>query len=223
MATARVASIPGYDFETVRFLQDRCQSALIQKVEDSNDPKFIRIKRLIKDAEYESALQLLNAMITHCEDNSSGPALDEVSMGESESPCTLQLRKQRQRCTIEQLLLTRAEVLLKKKRRVKARNDAQLCILKKPNFMPAYGLLSTIEYKRREYGQAEQALKLGFFMDSGNKVLIQKRNSLLSTFYPESAYVGPSAVNTQGCNLWQLYAKKNLQLLSMQQKNALIG
>jgi len=212
-ATATVPSIPGYDFKTVRNLQDQCQSALIHNMEDSNDPNFIRIKRLIKDAKYESALQLLDAMIAHCEDNSlnlSELDLNLTSLGESESPCT-----------IEQLLMTRADVHMKRKHRVKARNNAQLCILKKPNFMPAYHLLATIERRRKEYGQAELALRLGVHMSPGNKDLIQKRDSLLANFYPELPFMDSSRYNTRGSLIWQLYAKKNLELL--QQKNGLIG
>jgi len=154
-AMASVPSIPQFDFRTVRDLQDQCQSALIQKLEDSNDPNFMRIKTLVEDAEYESALQLLDAMIAHCEGNSSGPALNEVSISESVSSCT-----------IERLLLAKARVLLKMERLDSARRAAQLCILKKPNFMPAYGLLCRIEYEREEYDQAELALRLGLFMDS---------------------------------------------------------
>jgi len=154
-AMASVPSIPQFDFRTVRDLQDQCQSALIQKLEDSNDPNFMRIKTLVEDAEYESALQLLDAMIAHCEGNSSGPALNEVSISESVSSCT-----------IERLLLAKARVLLKMERLDSAQRAAQLCILKKPNFMPAYGLLCRIEYEREEYDQAELALRLGLFMDS---------------------------------------------------------
>ena len=84
---------------------------------------------------------------------------------------TRESRARQANTILAEAYLLRAKVHLKARNFVKARNDAQECIILRPSLMPAYLILSEAELNRRQYGRAEVALVLGRKFDPGNEDL----------------------------------------------------
>merc|ERR1719391_1029667 len=68
----------------------------------------------------------------------------------------------------------RAKAHFKANNFVKAKYDAQIAIQLRPNWIPAYFLLSDVEKEREQSGRAEVALVLGKRIDKDNQELVQK-------------------------------------------------